>query len=94
MGERRCRLLIPKNRKEVSEMQKEREGECAVCKGRIVEDIEMEFVGDGLPVDGPDWKKEYANISGGLYCSNCGLRYEFVTTDHGPIKKSEPSPVP
>ena len=48
--------------------------ECIVCHGPVVEKLVYEFV---TPADWPasPLRKEF--VSKGLYCKDCGLKYEF-----------------
>jgi hypothetical protein len=54
-------------------------GACRVCKGDIVENIELKYVPTpGSPVIGPRSGSNYQYVSDGFYCKSCGLKYKFV----------------
>lgn len=48
--------------------------ECIVCHGPIVEKFVYEFV---TPNDWPASPLRNEFVSKGLYCKNCGIKYEF-----------------
>jgi hypothetical protein len=54
-------------------------GACKVCGGDVTEKIVQEYNPmTGPPIIGPGSRQQYRYVSKGLYCKQCGIRYEFV----------------
>ena len=54
-------------------------GACKVCGGDITEKIVHEYNPmTGPPIIGPGSRQQYHYVSKGLYCTQCGVKYEFV----------------
>lgn len=61
-------------------MKKQTEGKCVSCGGVIVEKVVRKFDPTmGSAIIGPGSKNQFHEISEGFYCTNCGLKYEFVS---------------
>lgn len=62
-------------------------GKCRICGGVVIEKVwfESHFIPEtGPPIIGPGSREQYARVqeTSGLYCSNCGIKYEFLPEDH------------
>ncbi len=68
---------------------KKTNGICGVCSGAIVQKIVRKFDPRTGPqvigVDGPS-DHQFKEVSEGFYCSQCGIKYEFVPP---PAKKKK-----
>lgn len=54
-------------------------GACRVCGGDITEKFIQEYNPmTGPPIIGPASRQQYHYVSKGLYCKQCGVKYEFV----------------
>ena len=58
---------------------KETRARCArsECNGIIMEKWVHKFVGYGSPIIGPGGKNQWADVSEGYFCKECGIKYEF-----------------
>ncbi len=51
---------------------------CKVCRGPIVELLELEHdPATGPPVYGPASKRQSREVSKGFHCKECGIKYQF-----------------
>lgn len=74
------------------EIERPTNGSCKVCGGEIVQRvIKGEFVGRGMPVYGPAGKGQYADVSEGFHCKECGIQYRFVPQIKEQEESKEPS---
>lgn len=61
-------------------IKKPTNGKCRVCGGKIVEVISKnEFVGTGEAIYGPGGRGQWADVSKGFHCKECGIQYRFVS---------------